>query len=167
MKDERAPSFAFVKLCYFIACSSYQVFKYLKVQCHWWPLDAGSKTSLASFQKAQLHTWSRLYMSLRPRLDHANLIQYFLWLFIKNHCCKTKALVRHGDAFIKWELIELCNVYHYFFIDSMCIFCSTCSSSLRSSAGMRSPASSQRRGSEAPSGSPATRGRTKYSTQLP
>lgn len=37
-------------------------------------------------------------------------------------------------------------------------FCSTCSSSQRSSIGMRSLACSQRSGSEAPSGSPAARG---------
>lgn len=39
-------------------------------------------------------------------------------------------------------------------------FCSTCSSSQRSSIGMRSPACSQKSGSEAPSGSPAARGRS-------
>lgn len=38
--------------------------------------------------------------------------------------------------------------------------CSTCSSSQRSSIGMRSPACSQKSGSEAPSGSPAARGRS-------
>lgn len=48
--------------------------------------------------------------------------------------------------------------YIYVISGLLCFFCSTCSSSQRSSIGMRSSACSQKSGSEVPSGSPAARG---------
>lgn len=82
--------------------------------------------------------------------------------------CKKKTMQRvsHHFCFIFTILTLIVWVFLHKITNTSSIhcfsssFCSTCSSSQRSSIGMRSPACSQKSGSEAPSGSPAARGRS-------